>query len=238
MYSFESRVRYSETDENGKLTLLSVLNYFQDCSTFQSEDLGVGIQMQKETGNVWVLNYWQIDILRFPVLGELIRIGTHAYSCKGFLGLRNFYMEDPSGEKIAAANSVWSYISAGKGTPVHIPEQIEKAYGKDPKLDMEYEPRKIAIDPGAVSSKGEAFEVKRIHLDANHHVNNGQYVRMALDAAPESLEAGRLRAEYRREAHLGDKIQPVLYQSPLKTAVSLNGEDEKPFAVVEFRCLN
>ena len=30
-YSFNSRVRYSETGENGKLTLPGVLNYFQDC---------------------------------------------------------------------------------------------------------------------------------------------------------------------------------------------------------------
>ena len=38
IYSFDGRVRYSETGENGLLTLPGILNYFQDCSTFQSED--------------------------------------------------------------------------------------------------------------------------------------------------------------------------------------------------------
>lgn len=43
MYTFGSRVRYSETDECGRLTLTGIMNYLQDCSTFQSEDIGLGI---------------------------------------------------------------------------------------------------------------------------------------------------------------------------------------------------
>ena len=34
MYTFDSRIRYSETDETGALSLLGVINYMQDCSTF------------------------------------------------------------------------------------------------------------------------------------------------------------------------------------------------------------
>ena len=40
MYEFNSRVRYSEIDHHGTLTLPALINYFQDCSTFQSEDCG------------------------------------------------------------------------------------------------------------------------------------------------------------------------------------------------------
>ena len=43
MYAFDSRIRYSETDSEGRLTLNALLNYFQDCSTFHSEDVGLGI---------------------------------------------------------------------------------------------------------------------------------------------------------------------------------------------------
>ena len=41
MYTFESRVRYSEVDAEGKLPVPGIIDYFQDCSVFQSEDLGV-----------------------------------------------------------------------------------------------------------------------------------------------------------------------------------------------------
>mgnify|MGYP000603361539 CR=1 FL=1 len=34
-YSFTSRIRYSEIGEDGNLTLPGLINYFQDCSTFQ-----------------------------------------------------------------------------------------------------------------------------------------------------------------------------------------------------------
>ena len=37
-FEFESRVRYSETGPDQKLTLVSLVDYFQDSSTFQSED--------------------------------------------------------------------------------------------------------------------------------------------------------------------------------------------------------
>ena len=47
-YSFSGRVRYSEIGENGLLTLPGVLNYFQDCSTFQSEQLGYGMDVLKK----------------------------------------------------------------------------------------------------------------------------------------------------------------------------------------------
>ena len=34
MYQFESRIRYSETGEDGCLTLTGMINYLQDCSIF------------------------------------------------------------------------------------------------------------------------------------------------------------------------------------------------------------
>ena len=43
-YEFTSRIRYSETDTNGNLSLEALMNYFQDASTFQSEELGVGLK--------------------------------------------------------------------------------------------------------------------------------------------------------------------------------------------------
>ena len=48
MYSFDGRVRYSEIDQNGRLDVSALVNYFQDCGTFQSEDAGVGIEYCKE----------------------------------------------------------------------------------------------------------------------------------------------------------------------------------------------
>ena len=45
MYSFKSRVRYSELNhQTHTLDPYGIINYFQDCSTFQSEELNIGLE--------------------------------------------------------------------------------------------------------------------------------------------------------------------------------------------------
>ena len=56
MYTFESRVRFSEADHTELLTLPGLVNYFQDCSTFQSEDIGYGVESLKKSGQAWILS--------------------------------------------------------------------------------------------------------------------------------------------------------------------------------------
>ncbi len=43
-YTIDGRIRFSEVDHTRRITLPGIVNYFQDCSTFQSEDLGLGIE--------------------------------------------------------------------------------------------------------------------------------------------------------------------------------------------------
>ena len=86
MYKFSSRIRYSEVDSKGILSLESLLDYFQDCSTFHSEDVGVGLGYLKERHLAWVLSAWQIVVDRYPRLCEEVRIGTAPYGFKGFFG--------------------------------------------------------------------------------------------------------------------------------------------------------
>lgn len=233
MYTFDSRVRYSEIDAEGKMTLLSILNYFQDCSTFHSEDLGVGIDYLKEIGFGWVLSYWQINILRYPALCEKITIGTFPYEFKGFLGSRNFIMRDAKGENIAYANSVWSFLDLRTGHPGRVPEKIEKAYILEERLSMNYEPRKIQV-PKEFTEK-EMFQVKPYHIDSNHHVNNGKYVQMALQYISENTAIKQMRAEYKKAAYLGNEIFPRVSQTERGMTVSLDNQEHQPYAIVEFQ---
>ena len=115
MYEFDSRVRYSEVDHHGTMTVPALINYFQDCSTFQSEAIGEGVAELKKRGCAWVLSAWQIHVRRYPSLGEAVKITTWASGFKGFLGMRNFMMETEDGEMLACANSIWSYVNMETG---------------------------------------------------------------------------------------------------------------------------
>ncbi|MBQ7425273.1 MAG: acyl-[Lachnospiraceae bacterium] len=238
MYTFDSRIRYSEVDKDAALTLESLIDYFQDCSTFQTQDGPASMEYLRQKGIVWVLSSWQIEIKRYPKLCEQVTIGTIPYELKGFFGLRNFFMDTKEGERLAVANSVWTLIEIGKGIPARVTPEIVKAYPVEERLPMEYGDRKIAIPVGAAESTGEEIVVRAHNLDTNNHVNNGQYVRMAVDALPDKeLAVSRLRAEYKKQAHLGDILTPHIYKvsqnDKILYTISLNDASKESVCIVE-----
>lgn len=232
MYTFDSRVRYSEISKEGTLALSSAINYMQDCSTFQSEALGMGVEYLKERRLVWLLNSWQIEIGRLPALAEDITIGTWAYGFHSMYGYRNFVIDDRAGNHLLRANSVWIFYDLEKKRPVRVTEEEVRGYGGEPKLDMDYAERKIAVPEAGIL--GEAFPVRKYQIDTNGHVNNGQYVRMAQEYIPEDFKTARLRVEYRRSAVYGDVIYPLTAGNENGYVISLNDYAGKAFAVVSF----
>lgn len=239
MYSFDSRIRYSEIDSNAVLTIESLIDYFQDCSTFQTQDGPATMEYLREQGIAWVLNSWQIEIRRLPRLCEKVTIGTVPYTLKGPMGLRNFFMKTSDGEMLAVANSVWTLIDIKRGVPTRVTPEIIAAYPVEDRLGMDYQDRKIAIPEGE-SRNAEEIVVRKHHLDTNNHVNNGQYIRMALESlSDKNRNVVSLRAEYKKQALLGDILYPVVIKSNMGDnkvyTVSLNDKDEEPVCVVQIR---
>lgn len=52
---------------------------------------------------------------QIPELCDNITIGTYPYEFRGFMGFRNFFMEDDKGERIIRANSIWSLMDLKAG---------------------------------------------------------------------------------------------------------------------------
>lgn len=206
MYSYQSRIRYSELDETGHLKMESLLDYFQDCSTFHSEDIGLGVEYLKKNQFIWVMSSWQIVVERFPKLGETVTIATAPYDFKGFIGYRNFLMADEGGNRLAYANTIWSLIDTKTARPKKPTEEMLAGYVLEPKLDMDYAPRRIALPEEM--EEGEPIVIRAHHLDTNHHVNNGQYVRIAMDSLKKNCPVRQLRAEYKKQSVLGDVLIP------------------------------
>lgn len=231
MYTFNSRVRYSEVDSNARLTLDGIINYMQDCTNFQSEDLGVGLEFHKEKNLAWILNSWQIVIDEYPKMGENITIGTQSFGYEKMFGHRNFLITKEDGSRVAIANSLWVLMDLKKNRPRIATPEIGDVYGKHKPLEMEYAPRKIKMPENVV--KGREFVVQESQLDTNHHVNNGQYVRMAMNQI-ELPKVSELRVEYKKQALLGDMIVPFICRQENKTFVSLDDVDGKAYAVVQF----
>ena len=106
-------------------------------------------------------------------------------------------------------------------------------YGVEEPLDIPYEGRKIRLPEE--TDDLEAFPVRKHHIDTNEHVNNCQYVQMALEFLPEDLQIAQLRVEYKKAAVLGDMIYPKLSKEADRIVVELCDEQAKPYAVLEFK---
>ncbi|MEY8392357.1 acyl-[acyl-carrier-protein] thioesterase [Lachnospiraceae bacterium] len=231
MYQFDSRIRYSEIDSQGKITLTSIIDYFQDCSTFHSEELGVGIDYLRDQKLAWVLTSWQIEIGRYPEFGEKVSVKTWPYGFQGFFGYRNFTMESEHGELLAYANSVWVLLDLKKKRPAKLPSLMQEVYQLSPQLPMECDSRKIQIPE--MAEEKERFPVHKYHIDTNQHVNNGKYVSMAQEYLPLGFKIGKMRAEYRKAAVYKDVICPFVASSGEKIIVNLADEAGRPYAIVE-----
>lgn len=235
MYQFQSRVRFSEVNSERKLHLSALLDYLQDCCTFQSEDLGVGVDYLAENHAAWVLSSWQIRICRYPQMGEKITVSTWPYDFKGFYGYRNFKVEDGEGELLAYANSLWVFMDLKRMHPARITDQMVKAYLPEMEQEMGdgWDDRKIAVPEGGV--RKEPVCVQRFHIDTNHHVNNGKYIQAAEEFLPAGFDVRELRAEYKKAAVLGDIFYPVVTAKEDQVTVTLADCEGKAYAVVQFR---
>ena len=238
MYTFNSRIRYSEVDKNAVLTLESLIDYFQDCSTFHTQDGPANMEFLSGKGLSWVLNSWQIEVMRYPKLCEEVTIGTIPYEIRGYFGVRNFFMETKDGERLAVANSFWTLLDLNKGLPCKVLPEILEAYPVEDRLDMEYKDRKIRIPSGVEAVMAEEIVVRRHHLDTNNHVNNGQYIRMAMDCLTDKDRmVYSMRAEYKKQALLGDILYPEVYKvkdgERRQFVVDLKNEQGNSVCVVE-----
>lgn len=232
MYSLKTKVRYSETNDRFYVTLPSLVRYFQDVSISESMEGTADLERLREQRLAWVLGSWQIVIDRLPKINETITVGTVPYDFKGFIGYRNFWVEDEAGVCIVKAASIWTLIDIDAAKPVRPSAELLAAYPLGEKLEMNYAPRKIAVEGNG--EKGDEHIVYKAQIDSNYHLNNSEYISIAGACLPENCSVKEMRAEYKRPAHLKDKITPVIYSQEGKMQVQLNDTQMNPYAIVEF----
>jgi acyl-ACP thioesterase len=232
MYTFDSRIRYTELNHR-TMTLdpSSIINYFQDCSTFQSEDLNLGLAYLQEKNRIWLMTSWQLQILKPASLGEYVTVGTWPYAFKGFYGYRNFILKNRAGELLAIADSIWAHLDTQTGTPIRVSEE-QSGYVLEPPYPMEHTDRKIKLPEELTPC--DPFPVIKSNIDSYNHVNNGQYIKMAEEFLPEDFTVSVMRVEYRKQAVLGDMIYPMISYHESCCCIALSDEAGKPYAIVEF----
>jgi acyl-ACP thioesterase len=210
MYTFDTTVSYSRLDKNGTVPYYEIMNYLQDCSTFESEKLGVGVEHMKEVHKAWVVLAYKIQFHKPLKLGDEICVGTAPSSFDRVMGNRQYFIKDKQGNYLVKAETIWALIELDKRMPVRIQQEDVKMYQTETAFDDINVSRKVRLF--GEKKKLPEFKVARSYIDGNGHMNNANYLRAAEEYLPEQKEYRELEILYSKEALEGETIIPYLYE--------------------------
>lgn len=222
--TFSSIVSSSQTDSKGNMKLFSALQWMQDCSViaFMADtSFCEWLQANQVTP---VVNFRQLEVLRIPRLMEKLTCSTYVYEVQGAFGYRNTAIYDEQGTPCYMSWVIACYANLQTGRLSRIPREVQNTLQLPPRLEMTYGTRKIAL-PDAPLQPLAPIPVQRNDIDYNNHVNNAQYIRMALECLPEDFQIGSLRVEYKRPVMPGSCICPAITYGPDKAYVTMSVEN-------------
>jgi len=232
MYSLKYKVTTSTCNSEGRLKLFSALQMMQDCSEMWIDSEPGVKQYFTEQNMAQLLATRQVEIVRVPEYKEELTVTTSVYGMKPMFGFRNTFIYDSQGKPCYKTWSMGAFVDKAAGKLKRVDDATIQSMTLDPKLDMDYKDRRIILpkDGGEVL---EPIKVLRADIDYNKHMNNANYVRMAMELLPEDFVVTGLRVEYRVAAKLGDMLVPTIYRHDNTIIISLSIGEEVS-AIIEF----
>ena len=234
MYSLKYKVTTSTCDSEGKLELYSALQMMQDCSEMwiDSEPEVKDYFLQQNMAQLLATR--QVEIIRVPDYKEELTVTTSVYGMKPMFGFRNTFIYDAQGNPCYKTWSMGAFVDKTAGKLKRVDDATIQSMTLEPQLNMNYKDRRIILPKGQSSeSHPSLIKVLRADIDYNKHLNNANYVRMAMELLPEDFVVNGLRVEYRVAAKLGDCLTPTIYQIADGIIVSLSIGSEVS-AIIEF----
>lgn len=207
-FTKEYEVHYYECDSKLRCKLSSILDFFCDIGTQQSETIGVGIDYCTKNNCAWVFYKYDISMYRYPMFKEKISITTTPIGFKKFYGLRQYIIKDEEGNLIGEARALFFLINTEKRRPMRIQEEQYVMYGvaEDSKDNIDLKKLEKICD----KDYEKEFYIRYSDIDSNNHVNNVKYVEWALETIPlnilDNYYLSNIKITFEKECKYGEKI--------------------------------
>ena len=232
MYSLNYQVTTSTCDSEGKLKLYSALQMMQDCSEMWIDSEPGVKQYFTEQNMAQLLATRQVEVIRAPDYKEKLTVTTSVYGMKPMFGFRNTFIYDSEGKPCYRTWSMGAFVDKTAGKLKRVDDATIASMTLEPQLEMNYKDRRIIL-PKEDGTVLDPIRVLRADIDYSKHVNNANYVRMAMELLPEGFMVHGLRVEYRVAAKLGDVLIPTIYEIEGGYIISLSvGNDVS--TIIEF----
>lgn len=232
MYSLKYKVTTSTCDSEGRLKLYSALQMMQDCSEMWIDSEPGVKQYFTKQNMAQLLASRQVEVIRVPEFKEELTVTTTVYEVKAMFGFRNTFIYDAEGKPCYKTWSMGAFVDKSNGKLKRVDDATIASMKMEPQLEMTYKDRRVIL-PKEGGMTLEPIKIMRADIDYNKHMNNANYVRMAMELLPEGFDVKGLRVEYRVAAKLGDMLVPTLYGIDGGIIVSLALGNEAS-AIMEF----
>jgi acyl-ACP thioesterase len=232
MYTLNYKVTTSTCDSEGRLKLYSALQMMQDCSEMWIDSEPTARKFFNDNNMTQLLATRQVEVVRVPRYKEDLTVTTSIYEVMPMYGFRNTFIRDAQGQPCYRTWSMGAFVDLATGKLARLSEETIASLTLEPKQEMNYRGRRIIL-PKQEGIVMEPFTVRRADIDYNRHMNNANYVRIAMELLPEDFKVKDMRVEYRIPAKLGDQLIPTLYPIDGGFIVSLAIEGQ-PSTIIEF----
>lgn len=232
MYSLKYKVTTSTCDTEGRLKLYSALQMMQDCSEMWLESEPVVKEYFRRENMAQLLASRQVEIIRVPTFKEALTVTTSVYEMKPMYGFRNTFIYDAEGKPCYRTWSMGAFVDMSNGKLKRVDDSVAQSLLIEPKQEMNYRDRRIIL-PKSGGQAADSIKVMHADIDYNRHVNNANYIRMAMELLPDDFIVTEMRVEYRVAAKLGDTLTPTVYEIENGFIVALSIGKEAS-AMVEF----
>lgn len=232
MYTLDYLVTTSTCDSEGRLKLYSALQMMQDCSEMWIDSEPAARKFFNDNNMTQLLATRQVEVIRVPRFKERLSVTTSIYEVMPMYGFRNTFIRDAQGNPCYRTWSMGAFVDLATGKLARISDDAIASLTLEPKQEMNYRGRRISL-PKQDGTVMDPVRVMRADIDYNRHMNNANYVRIAMELLPEGFEVRDMRVEYRIAARLNDLLTPTVYSIEGGYIVSLavNGQ---PSAIIEF----
>jgi acyl-ACP thioesterase len=175
-------VRVYETDPSSRATIISLINYFQEAAAQHARQLGFHPDRLREHGVGWVMSRLCIEVDRYPVVEEEIRVTTWPLAARHKTAFRDFLLEDINGTVLARGTSAWPVMDLATRTMTDLPARFANTVPPGGPSALQFPSRTVPKLKTPVHQV--AHKPGFLHLDMNGHVNNVHFAAWALEALP------------------------------------------------------
>jgi medium-chain acyl-[acyl-carrier-protein] hydrolase len=200
------QVRSFDIGLNRTMRISSICSYFQEVAGKHATHLDVGYKFVRQSGMVWMLSRFYMNIHQLPAWNDTFRIETWPLGNERFFYRRDYRLSIGP-ETLVNATSYWILLNLATRRPTIIPLDEQVMHHNAGRFSME---KPAAGFPLVGSAETQELRVKYSDLDQNRHVNNARYVEWIFDILDPELLENRIPSffaiEYKQEVKAGDTV--------------------------------